>query len=109
MPPKNTKRPKKNNGKDQVGMMQREERVRRERAQLNVEMKSFQQPTVKESLVSQGMTLRGRTLRAGQGDMKEGTYMELVGSDNENKVGENPLLPPTGTGTTSSAPPPQSP
>ena len=73
-------------------------------------MKSFQQPTVKESLASQGMTLRGHTLRAGQGVMKEETYMELVGSDNENKIGENPLLPPTGTGTTSSPPlPPRSP
>ena len=74
-------------------------------------MKSFQQPTVKESLVSQEMTLRGCTLRAGQRDMKEGTYMELLGSDNENKVGENPLLPPTSTGATSSPPlpPPQSP
>ena len=110
MPPKNTKKTKKNNGKDQVGMSQREERVRWERAQLNVERKSFQQPTVKESLASQGMTLRGHTLRAGQGDMKEGTYMELVGSDNENKAGENSLLSPTSTGTTPSPPlPPQSP
>ena len=104
MPPKNTKRPKKNNGKDQVGMAQREERVRQERAQLNVEMKSFQQPSVKESLASQGMTLRGHMLRTGQMDMKEGTYMELVGLDGEDKVGENPLSPPTSTGAPSSPP-----
>ena len=104
MPPKNIKKPKKNNGKDQAGILQREERVRWERAHLNVEMKSFQQPTIKESLASQGMTLRGHSLRAEQGDMKEGTYMELVGSDNENKAGENPLLPPTSTGTTPSPP-----
>ena len=60
----------------------------------NVEMKSFQQPTIKESLASQGMTLRGCTLRAGQGDMREGTYMELIGSEDENKAREKPILPP---------------
>ena len=79
MPPKNTKKAKKNNSKEQGGVSQREERVRWERTQLNVEMKSFQQPTIKESLASQGMTLRGCTLRAGQGDMREGTKMELRG------------------------------
>ena len=49
-------------------------------------MKSFQQPTIKDSLASQGMTLRGgRMVRAGQGDLREGTYMELIGSDNEKR------------------------
>ena len=94
MPPKNRKKAKKNNGTEQGGASQREERVKQERTQLNVEMKSFQQPTIKESLVSQGMTLRGCTLRAGQGDMREGTYMELIGSEDENKIREKPILPP---------------
>ena len=57
-------------------------------------MKSFQQPTIKESLASQGMTLRGCTLRAGQGDMREGMYMELIGSEDENKTREKPIPPP---------------
>ena len=58
-------------------------------------MKSFQQPTIKDSLASQGMTLRGgRMVRAGQGDLREGTYMELIGSDNEKKMKENPQSPP---------------
>ena len=68
-------------------------------------MKSFQQPTIKESLASQGMTLRGHTLRAGQGDMREGTYTELIGSDNENKTRENPPPPPKSRENTSSLPP----
>ena len=105
MPPKNTKKAKKNNGKEQGGVSQREERVRQERIRLNVEMKSFQQPTIKESLASQGMTLRGHTLRAGQGDMREGIYMELIGSDNENKTRENPLPPPKSRENTLSLPP----
>ena len=105
MPPKNTKKAKKNNGKEQGGVSQREEKVRWERTRLNVEMKSFQQPTIKESLASQGMTLRGHTLRAGQGDMREGTYMELIGSDNENKTRENPPPPPKSRESTSSPPP----
>ena len=108
MPPKNTKRPKKNSGKDQGGIMQREERVRQERAQLNVEMKSFQQPSVKESLASQGMTLRGCMLRTGPGDMKEGTYMELVGPGNEDKVEKDPLSSPRGRGPIISTIPPSS-
>ena len=71
-----------------------QERIRRERTQLNVEMKSFQRPTIKDSLASQGMTLRGgRMVRAGQGDMREGTYMELIGSDNEMRMKENPQPP----------------
>ena len=105
MPPKNTKKAKKNNGREQGGVSQREERIRWERTQLNVEMKSFQQPTIKESLASQGMTLRGCTLRAGQGDMREGTYMELIGSDNENKTRENPLPPLKSRENTLSPPP----
>ena len=105
MPPKNTKKAKKNNSKEQGGVAQREERVRWERTRLNVEMKSFQQPTIKESLASQGMTLRGCTLRAGQGDMREGTYIELIGSDNENKTRENTLPPPKSRGNTLSPPP----
>ena len=37
------------------------------------------------------MTLRGGcTVRAGQGDLREGTYMELIGSDNEKRMKENP-------------------
>ena len=57
-------------------------------------MKSFQQPTIKDSLASQGMTLRGGcTVRAGQGDLREGTYMELIGSDNEKRMKENPQPP----------------
>ena len=32
-------------------------------------------------------------MQAGQGDMREGTYMELIGSDNEAKMREN-LQPP---------------
>ena len=68
-------------------------------------MKSFQQPTIKESLASQGMTLRGHTVRAGQGDMREGTYMELIGSDNENKTRENPQPPPKDRENTLSRPP----
>ena len=94
MPPKNTKKAKKNNGTEQGGASQREERVKQERTQLNVEMKSFQRPTIKESLASQGMTLRGCTLRAEQGDMREGMYMELIGSEDENKTREKPILPP---------------
>ena len=57
-------------------------------------MKSFQQPSIKDSLALQGMTLRGHTVRAGQGDMREGTYMELIDSDNENKTRKNPQPPP---------------
>ena len=68
-------------------------------------MKSFQQPSIKDSLASQGMTLRGCTGRAGQGDMKEGTYMELIGSDNENKTRKNPQPPPGGRENTPSLPP----
>ena len=105
MPPKNTKKAKKNNAKEQGGVAQREERVRWERTRLNVEMKSFQQPTIKESVASQGMTLRGCTLRAGQGDMRDRTYMELIGSDNENKTRENPLPPPKSRENTLSPPP----
>ena len=57
-------------------------------------MKSFQQPTIKDSLASQGMTLRrGCTVRAGQGDMREGTYMELMGSDSETKIKDNSQPP----------------
>ena len=105
MPPKNTKKAKKNNGKEQGGVSQSKEKVRWERIQLNVEMKSFQQPMIKESLASQGMTLRGHRLRAGQGNMREGTYMELIGSDNENKTRENPLPPPRSRKNTLSPPP----
>ena len=90
MPPKNTKKTKKNNGKEQGGAPLSQERIRRERTQLNVEMKSFQQPMIKDSLASQGMTLRGCTVRAGQGDVREGTYMELIGSDKEIKTKKNP-------------------
>ena len=94
MPPKNIKKTKKNNTKEQGGVSPSQERTRRERTRLNVEMKSFQQPTIKDSLASQGMTLRGgRTVRAGQGDMREGTYMELIGSDNEMRMKENPQPP----------------
>ena len=58
-------------------------------------MKSFKQPTIKDSLASQGMTLRGgRTVRAVQEDLREGTYMELIGSDNEKRMKENPPSPP---------------
>ena len=58
-------------------------------------MKSFKQPTIKDSLASQGITLRGGcTVRAGQGDLREGTYMELIGSDNEKRMKENPQSPP---------------
>ena len=89
MPPKNTKKAKRN-GKEQGGASQSQERIRRERTRLNVEMKNYQQPSIKDSLASQGMTLRGRTVGAGQGDMREGTYMELIGSDNKNKTRENP-------------------
>ena len=94
MPPKNIKKTKKNNTKEQGGASPSQERIKRERAGLNVEMKSFQQPTIKDSLASQGMTLRGgRTVRAGQGDLREGTYMELIGSDNEKRMKENPQPP----------------
>ena len=105
MPPKNTKKAKKNNGKEQGGVSQREEKVRWEGTWLNVVMKSFQQPTIKESLASQGMTLRGHTLRAEQGDIREGTYTELIGSDNENETRENPPPPPKSRENTSSLPP----
>ena len=93
MPPKNTKKTKKNNSKEQRGASPSQERIRRERTRLNVEMKSFQQPTIKDSLASQGMTLRGCTVRAGQGDMREGTYMELIGSDKETQMKEKPQPP----------------
>ena len=33
-------------------------------------------------------------VRAGQGDLREGTYMELIGSDNEKRMKENPQPPP---------------
>ena len=105
MPPKNMKKAKRNNSKEQGGVSQSQERIRRERTQVNVEMKSFQQPSIKDSLASQGMTLRGCTVRAGQGDMREGTYMELIASDNENKTRENPQPPPEGRENTSSLPP----
>ena len=68
-------------------------------------MKSFQQPSIKDSLASQGMTLRGCTVRAGQGDMKEETYMVLIGSDNENKTRKNPQPPPEGRENTPLPPP----
>ena len=91
MPPKNIKKTKKNNTKEQGGASPSQERITRARARLNVEMKSFKQPTIKDSLASQGMTLRGgRVVRAGQGDLREGTYMELIGSDNEKRMKENP-------------------
>ena len=91
MPPKNSNKTKKNNTKEQGGMSPSHERITRERARLNVEMKSFQQPTIKDSLASQGMTLRGGCMvRAGQGDLRVGTYMELIGSDNEKRTKENP-------------------
>ena len=91
MPPKNIKKTKKNNTKEQGGASPSQERIKRERAWLNVEMKSFQQPTIKDSLASQGMTLRGvHMVRAGQGDLREGTYMELIGSENEKRTKENP-------------------
>ena len=94
MPPKNIKKTKKNNTKEQGGASPSQERIRRARTRLNVEMKSFQQPTIKDSLASQGMTLRGgHTIRAGQGDLREGTYMELIGSDNEVRMKENPQPP----------------
>ena len=58
-------------------------------------MKSFKQSTIKDSLASQRMTLRGgRMVRAGQGDLREGTYMELIGSDNEKRMKENLQSPP---------------
>ena len=44
-------------------------------------------------------------MRAGQGDMREGTYMELIASDNKNKTRENPQPPPEGRESTSSPPP----
>ena len=105
MPPKNTKKTKKNNGKEQGGASPSQERIRRERTRLNVEMKSFQQPTIKDSLASQGMTLRGCTVRAGQGDMREGTYMELIGSDKETKLKEKPQPPLKDRENTLSPPP----
>ena len=95
MPPKNIKKTKKNNTKEQGGASPSQERITRARARPNVEMKSFKQPTIKDSLASQGMTLRGgRTVRAGQGDLRKGTYMELIGSDNEKRMKENPQPPP---------------
>ena len=105
MPPKNTKKTKKNNSKKQGGASPSQERIRRERTRLNVEMKSFQQPTIKDSLASQGMTLRGCTVQAGQGDMREGTYMELKGSDNETKMRENSQPPLKDRENTWSPPP----
>ena len=51
------------------------------------------------------MTLRGgRTVRAGQGDLREGTYMELIGSDNEKRTKENPQPPPKDKENTLSPP-----
>ena len=105
MPPRNTKKTKKNNGKEQGRASLSQERIRRERTRLNVEMKSFQQPTIKDSLASQGMTLRGCTVRAGQGDIREGTYMELIGSDKETKTRENPQPPLTDRENPLSPPP----
>ena len=105
MPPKNTKKTKKNNTKEQGGASPSQERITRARARLNVEMKSFKQPTIKDSLASQGMTLRGgHMVRAGQGDLREGTYMELIGPDNEKRMKENPQSPPKGKENT--LPPP---
>ena len=102
MPPRKTK---KNNTKEQGGASPSQERITRARAWLNVEMKSFKQPTIKDSLASQGMTLRGgRTVRAGQGDLREGTYMELIGPDNEKRMKENPQPLPKGKENT--LPPP---
>ena len=105
MPPKNTRKANRNNGKEQGGVSQSQERIRRERTRLNAEMKSFQQPSIKDSLASQGMTLRGCTVKAGQGDMRKGTYMELIGSDNENKTRKNPQPSPEGRENTPSPPP----
>ena len=102
MPPKKTK---KNNTKEQGGVSPSQERIMRARAWLNVEMKSFKQPTIKDSLASQGMSLRGgRAVRAGQGDLREGTYMELIGLDNEKGMKENPQSLPKGKENT--LPPP---
>ena len=105
MPPKNITKTKKNNTKEQGGVSPSQERITRERARLNVEMKSFQQPTIKDSLASQGMTLRGgRTVRAGQGDRREGTYMELIGSENEKGMKESTQSPPKDKENTLSPP-----
>ena len=58
-----------------------------------------------DSLASQGMTLRGRMVRAGQGDMREGTYMEVIGSDKETKTKEK-LQPPLKDRENTLSPPP---
>ena len=51
------------------------------------------------------MTLRGGcTVRAGQGDLREGTYVELIGSDNEKRMKENPQPPPKDKENTLSPP-----
>ena len=44
-------------------------------------------------------------MKAGQGDMREETYMELIDSDNENKTRKNPQPPPEERENTLSLPP----
>ena len=86
MPPKGGEKQKKGNGNEAIAVSQKDNKTKRERAHLKVDMKNFDQPSLHESLASQGMMLRGRSVRAGQGDTREGVYTELT---NPTKEGEN--------------------
>ena len=96
MPLKGSKKLKKGNSKEATRVSQKESRVQRERTQLEINMRNFNQPSIRESLASQGMMLRGRTIRAGQGDSREGVYTKLIGLDKnkEKKEKEIPPQPP---------------
>ena len=63
---------------------------------IDTDMKNFNQPSVHKSLASQGMMLRGRLVRVGQGDAREGAYTELTNStrEEENQKEIPPQPPP---------------
>ena len=92
MPPKGGKKQKKGNGYEATGASPNDNRTKRERAHLKVDIKSFDQPFVHESLASQGMTLRGRTVRMGQDNAREGEYTELKNPTKEK--GNQKEIPP---------------
>ena len=86
---------KKGNGNEATGTSQNENRTKRERAHLKVDMKNFDQPSVQESITSQGMTLRGKMIRAKQDNPGEGAYTELVNPTREiESREEKPPQPP---------------
>ena len=99
MPPKGGKKQKKGNGNEAIGASQNDNRTKSKRAHLKVDMKNFNQSSVRESLASQGMMLRGRTVRMGQDNAREGEYTELTNptkeKGNQKEVPPQPPLLPS--------------